>query len=246
VDATIVQVGGAADAGAFAVGAVLTNNADRPLQLRAPRLEPPVYTVISTPDPGPVAGGTSAQVNLRLEATCPVPTGTRFRLVVPVVPASGRVRELAVDIEPSVLDDLAHRACGEIPAFEAAGISATYNSASQYGVAFGMTVTNGSNGPFALLEVSSPGLAVGVRGGTPVRIEAHGRLDLQVEVALPACSRLPPPPGRVGVQRFGSFQLVLRDVDGRDQAAAYTPQPGDPLSLALLALRSRICPRGRT
>ncbi|MCU1591486.1 MAG: hypothetical protein JWP11_2742 [Frankiales bacterium] len=242
VDATLVQVGGVADVGQFQLAVVVTNNGVAPLRMLSVRVEPAGYRLIPTSQPSSVAGGSSAQLAVHLEATCPPPAASALRIIVPLVPASGRRRELSVEVEPSLVADLARRACGDIPPFEAAQIAVSGVAATKYSVSFGMTLSNGSDADFRLLNITSPGLAVAVGGGIPVRVAANGIVALQLKVELPACSRLPPPAGRPGTERYGTLQLTLRDAQGQLQVAPYIPEPSDELLPALLALRSRICP----
>jgi hypothetical protein len=245
VDVTVAQVGGVADLGEFRLGTVVTNNADATVQVQQLRLDPPLYDVLSTGLRLPVPGGTSMQINVNLQGRCPVPVGAAFRIVVPVVPASGHRRMLTVDVEPGLVQELAHRACGEIPPFTAVHISVRDVVSTQYGVSFVLSLTNRSAGVMHLQSIASAGLALAVRGGTPVLVPPHRQVVLQLKAELPACSRLPPPPGTPGGLLFGLLRLALLDSSGQVQVAPYPPDPADQLYPALLELRSRICPPKR-
>jgi hypothetical protein len=250
VDATLLATGGEANDREFDVTLLVANRGERPITVQAGRrLVPPLYEVLSFED-RVLAGGASDQVSVTFRASCPAPARPpqeQLQLVIPIAAPSGRVRDVATDLDEGVMWELSRQACGYLPLSDTVLLLVRGVTWSQYTVRFTLQVHNQSARPVTLMNVTSPGLALSVRGGIPVLIPASSTMALSMAVALPACSRLPAlgPPGRGGALRFGTLALELREASGPTVAVPYAlGADGDAAALqtALFGLRNRICP----
>ena len=250
VDATLLAAGGSPADKEFELTIVVANRGDRPITVTGPlRVEPPAYDVLSSPDHA-VAAGANQRVDVRFRARCPGPAvaaGRPVRLVLPIAASSGRVRDVATDIDDHQLWDLSRQACGYLPLGESLLSSVRDVTGSRYAVRFTLELQNRSARSVVLVDVTSPGLALSPRGGVPVLIQPGTPVGLAMTASLPACSRLPVfgPPSRAGALRFGTLSLELRDAAGATATMPYAlGAEGEALSLLteLFALRNRICP----
>ncbi|MDT7539090.1 MAG: hypothetical protein QOI82_2675 [Actinomycetota bacterium] len=244
VDAVLLTASGEAHDHDFEVTLVVLNRGTTTITVKAGRVEPALYDATPFEDVR-VAPGATEQLTVPFDARCPGPTqdpAQSVELVVPIAPASGRLRDVRTPLEPGMMWDLSRRACGYLNADEAAVPAVRAVTSTRYNVRFRMLLSNVSDRPFVLLNVTSPGLAVAVMGGTPLAVAPHGNVDLAVSVELPACSRLPSlgPRGRGGPQ-YATIVLDLRDDTGAVQTKSFLPNAD--LAAAFVALRSRICPR---
>jgi hypothetical protein len=250
VEATMLAAGGDAGDRTFTLDLLVVNRGKDPILVKAGRrVVPPSYDALAFED-RVVAAGATEQVDMPFRARCPVrsplPTG-RVQLVVPMAPASGRVRDVSTDIEEQRLWDLQRQACGYLPLQDSLALSVRGVSATRYSVLFTLDVHNVSARRVVLVDVTSPGLAVAVRGGVPVLVNAGTTAPLAMSAALPACSRLPAsgPPSRGGALRYGALALQLRDAGGATATRPYAlgaDGAGVALLTELFALRNRICP----
>ncbi|MDX6198044.1 MAG: hypothetical protein QOJ79_1195 [Actinomycetota bacterium] len=244
VDATLFAAAGEAHDHAFEVTLLVVNHGSSAITVNAGRrVEPPLYD--ATPVEDRVVGpGVTEQLAVPFRARCPgqpEEPDRRLKLVVPIAPASGRVRDVSASLDPTMMWDLSRRACGYLRADEAAVPSVRDVTATHYTVRFKMLLANVSGRPFVLSNVTSPGLALSVLGGAPLAVAPHSDVDLAVAVALPACSRLPAPgPRGAGGLQFATIVLDLRDDTGAVQSKQFLPNAD--LSAALAGLRARICP----
>ncbi|MBK5308139.1 MAG: hypothetical protein JJD92_15745 [Frankiaceae bacterium] len=241
-EVTLLLAGGDVRAGEFELALVVTNRGG-PVAVGTPRLVPPSYGVAESVAER-IDTGATAHLEVWLRAVCPAGEPLPFQLAVPVTPASGRTRDLLLDVDRSMVADLSGRACDYLTAAEAAQMFVGGVSSSRYSVRFTLTVHNRSDRPFVIADVTSPGLAMGIRDGLPVTVAPTSGLLLHVTGSLPACSRLPSPgpPGRGGAVRFGTITLELLDDSGEPQTTQYVAGAEGGLLTALGALRSRICP----
>jgi hypothetical protein len=244
VNAVLLTASGEAHDHDFEVTLVVLNRGTSAITLKTGRVEPALYDARPFHDVL-VASGATEQLSVPFMAHCPGPAedpAQSVQLVVRIAPASGRVRDVRTPLEPAMMWDLSRRACGYLNADEAAMPSVRAVTSSHYAVLFRMLLANVSDRPFVLTNVTSPGLAVDVMGGTPLAVAPHGNVDLALSAALPSCSRLPAlgPRGRGGPQ-FATIVLELRDDTGALQTKQFLPNAD--LSAAFVALRSRICPR---
>lgn len=243
VSATVLADAGPAGNESFEFR-VLVDNAAGELRLVAARLEPPVYDVAPLSTVVIPAGATS-EVAARVAPHCPA-TGVppALRLVLSVVPASGRAREISLALEPLLVADLVRQACGFLtPAQAAEPQVVRVMSQTRYRVVFRLRLHNRSARPITLHDIVGVALSFGVQGGLPTVVPPDGVVQLDVEVSLPACAALPPA-GEPSVPLYGSFSLELSDPQGNADSLPYLTDNGDPLHPALVALRSRICPPG--
>jgi hypothetical protein len=245
VDASLLTASGEAHDHEFEVTLLVANRGTKPITVRAGRrVVPPVYDAKPFED-RVIEPGTTDQLAVPFTAHCPgLPEDPDqpLQLFVPIASASGRVRELSTSLDPTMVWDLSRRACGFLRADEAAVPSVRDVSSSRYAVRFKMLLLNRSDRPFVLANLTSPGLALAVRGGVPLAVAPHGNVDLSVSAALPACFRLPAPGarGRGAGQQYGTILLELRDDSEELQSKPYLPNAA--LSAALAGLRARICP----
>jgi hypothetical protein len=250
VEASMVAAGGDAGDRTFTLDLLVVNRGKDAITVKAGRrVVPPSYDALPFED-RVVAAGATEQVDVPFRARCPVtaplPTG-RVQLVVPMAPASGRVRDVSTDLDEQRLWDLQRQACGYLPLQDSLALSVRGVSSTHYDVLFTLNVHNRSARRVVLVDVTSPGLAVAVRGGVPVLVNAGATVPLAMSAALPACSRLPAfgPPGRGGALRYGTLALELRDAGGATATRPYAlGGNGEDVALLtqLFALRSRICP----
>ena len=246
VDVTMLTSAGEAHDHEFEVTLLVLNQGSSAITVKAGRrVVPALYDALPFED-RVIDAGTTEQLAVPFTPRCSGPSESpaqpSLSLVVPIVPGSGRVRDVSTPLETTMMWDLSRLACGYLSADEAAVPSVRDVSSTQYAVRFRMLLLNRSDRPFVLGNLTSPGLALSVLGGVPLAVAPHGNVDLAVSVALPACSRLPAsgPRGRGGMQQFGTIVLELRDESNALQAKPYLPNAD--LSAALAALRARICP----
>jgi hypothetical protein len=238
VEATLVAAGGEVRDHEFDMTLLVTNRGG-PITVRAGRRVAPAVFDAQAWEDRFVESGTTEQLTVPFTARCPVPPEERDRrlsLVVPIAPASGRVRDVAIYINEHLLWDLSRRACNFDPLIDGAAPLVGDVAATRYGVTFTLSLTNHSDRPLDIVNLTSPGLALSVRGGVPVVVPPYGAAQLAVTVALPACSRLPTGPG------YGAIALEVRGENGGLQNQPVTGG-SDDLRFALGQLRTRICPR---
>jgi hypothetical protein len=243
VDVTLVPVGGEAHDGVFGLALLVDNHAGV-LQLAGARLEPPTSYDIVGVSASSLPAATTAQVAVQVRPVCPSRGVAATRLVLSVVPRSGKGREVAVATDARLLADLSRQACGFLTAAEAAEPEVVAVTAqTRYHVDFLLRVHNRSSRPFTIHDIVGVALAFAVEGGVPTVVPANGDLELRVRVALPRCAALPPA-GEPSVPLYGSFSFELSDADGNAETLPYLADGGDPVHPALIGLRSRICPPG--
>lgn len=236
-----------ADAASLQPGSVelliSVSNSGGPLQLRRPRVEAAGFTL----DPLgrlPARAGTETTVLLRvrLRAVCRGELEVPPRLVVPVVPRSGRVHDVAAGVAP----DLGQLVCGLPDPAAAAQPEVGDVRLERYAVAFRLSIRNTSARPFTLTDLRGQGLALSARGGLPAEIPARQSQAFQVRLAIPSCAQLPDPldAQRIDSLRFAALELELADVAGRPSALPFLPDSDTDLYLAIRLLARQICPRG--
>jgi hypothetical protein len=243
VDATLVPGNGAVHAGSFDLPLLIDNHAGD-LRVAAYRFDPPRSYQAAAITASRVPAAATEQVFVVVVPSCPAREIAGVRLVLSVLPPSGRVHELAVAVDARQLSDLSRQACGFLTAAEAAEPRVVAVTAqTRYHVDFRLRVHNRSARDFTIRDIVGVALAFAVEGGVPTVVPASGDLELRVRVALPRCSALPPA-GEPSVPVYGSFSLELSDADGNEESLPYLTDNGDPLHPALIGLRSRICPPG--
>jgi hypothetical protein len=243
VSATALSDAGHADNESFELTVVIDNTAGV-LHVNGARLEPPVYEV-SRLSTVVLPAGAISEVGVQIAPHCPgAPEPPALRLVLSVAPASGRIREIPLALEPLLVADLVRQACGFLTPAQAVEPQVVgVTSQTRYRVAFRLGLHNRSARPITLHDIVGVALSFGVQGGLPTVVPPGGDVELMVEVSLPACGALPPA-GEPSVPLYGSFALELSDPQGNAESLPYLTDNGDPLHPALVALRSRICPPG--
>jgi hypothetical protein len=250
VDAAVLTAGGQARDHEFDLTLLVLNRGRSPITVTGqPRLVPGFYEVLPVEDTV-VTPGTTERVVVPVTARCPSDLeelDQPLTILVPLAPSSGRTRDAPVEHAPAMLWDLSREACGYVPLRESLVLLPHGVSATRYAVRFALEVHNQSPRPVVVVNVTSPGLAVAVRGGVPVVVPGGDHLTFAMSASLPACSRLPAlgPPGRGGALRFGTLALELREPGGETATRPYAlgaDGEGNALMTQLLALRSRICP----
>jgi hypothetical protein len=227
------------------------HNAGKLLRVSAPHLTAPGFTLL-TQDTYPYllnTGATNVFV-LRLQAPCrkgqlsqPVPDGAR--LLLPVVPPSGRSHDVNVSFGGVPLSILGQEACGLVTADRSAAADFTDVVLEKYAVSFNLAVGNQAPEPLVLQALTGPGLNISVRGGLPIDIAPMDTLVLPARLSIPGCAGLPL---ELDPQRpktsYPAIELALSWQGGRRLALPVLLDPGTPMFEALRALARNICPPG--
>ena len=228
--------------GSVAVTVSLTNHGQQ-LRLRSPRIALPGYRFEPVGRmPSQVAGDSTVLMRMQLRAACSGGSDAAPRVVVPVVPRSGRVHEVGAEVMP----DLYALLCGLPSPAQAAQPEVDEVFLRPYAVDFRLTVRNASAHRFTLTGLAGQGLALGAVGGLPVEVAAGRTVILQVHLAIPSCAQLPDPldAQRIDALAFGAFELELADAAGRPSSLPYLTDTRSDLYLVVRALAHKICPRG--
>lgn len=238
-----------ADASTLRPGSVVLtvslDNAGPPLSVRRPRMQSPGFTLEPVgPLPQRAATGMTVLLTVRLKGSCSTPSEVPPRLVVPVAPASGRVRDVTAAVSP----DLAELVCGRRPLTETTDPEVRDVHATGSTVGFTLRVRNRSRQVLFVDGLAAEGLAFRVPAGLPAAVASAATADLPVVLSIASCVHLPTPldTQRVDTLPFAAFELTLSSASERHATLPYRTAAASPLYAAVRALAHQRCPAARS
>lgn len=226
---------------------VSLSNSGPPLQIHRPRMQSPGYSLEPVgPLPQRVGTGKTVLLTVRLRGSCGSQSEVPPRLVVPVVPASGRVRDVTAAVSP----DLAELVCGRRPLTESTGLAVVDVRIEAAAVTFVLRLSNRSRDVLAVNGLAAEGLRLTVTTPTPtpVAVAAGASVEVPVRLTVASCTHLPTPldAQRIDTLPFAAFELSLSASGTPKDVVPYLTDGSSPLYSAVRALAHRACPAAGT
>jgi len=238
-----------ADASTLRPGSVILtvslDNTGPPLQVHPPRMQTPGYSLDPVgPLPQRATTGMTVLLTVRLRGSCSRQGEVPPRLVVPVVPASGRVHDIPAAVSP----DLAELVCGRRPLAEAARPAVVDVRNDGDAVTFVLRLGNLSRDVLLLDGLAAEGLRLTLDGPAPVAVAAGKTVVIPVRLTVASCTHLPTPldAQRIDTLPFAAFELALSASGSTPDVLPYLTDGSSPLYSAVRALAHRACPEAAT